>query len=178
MPAKLPANLSVVITDASPLIGLARIGGLAWLPTLFGAVYVTPVVLREVLPGLGLPNEVNIQAALDVGHITAWPSKIKRSKAKLGNESDSGDLDEGEAECIALALQLRPARSLLLIDERAGRAVAIEQGIEIAGTAAVIGLAKKRHLQIDTTAANSSMARIEETGPCPRLRISSRGTPT
>ena len=140
LPAKLVAKLPVVIADASPLIGLARIGGLAWLPKLFGTVYVTPVVLREVLPGLGLQNEANIQAALDAGHITAWPSKIKRPKATLG------DLDEGEAECIALALQLRPARSLLLIDERAGRSVATEQGIEITGTAAVIGLAKKRHL--------------------------------
>ena len=146
LPAKLVAKLPVVIADASPLIGLARIGGLAWLPPLFGTVYVTPVVLREVLPGLGLQNEANIQAALDAGHITAWPSKIKRPKATLGDQGDLGDLDEGEAECIALALQLRPARSLLLIDERAGRAVATEQGIEIAGTAAVIGLAKKRHL--------------------------------
>ena len=146
LPAKLVAKLPVVIADASPLIGLARIGGLAWLPPLFGTVYVTPVVLREVLPGLGLQNEANIQAALDAGHITAWPSKIKRPKATLGDQGDLGDLDEGEAECIALALQLRPACSLLLIDERAGRAVATEQGIEIAGTAAVIGLAKKRHL--------------------------------
>lgn len=35
---------------------------------------------------------------------------------------------------------------LLLIDERAGRAVAQERGLSVAGTAAVIGLARQRGL--------------------------------
>ena len=37
---------------------------------------------------------------------------------------------------------------------------------------------KKMREQIDTMAAKSSIARIDETGPWPRLRISSRGAPT
>jgi predicted nucleic acid-binding protein len=36
--------------------------------------------------------------------------------------------------------------SLILMDERAGRAVAGEYGIQVAGTAAVIGQAKQRGL--------------------------------
>jgi predicted nucleic acid-binding protein len=39
-----------------------------------------------------------------------------------------------------------------LIDERAGRAVAEELGLEVAGTAAVIGLAKQKGLITITTA--------------------------
>jgi predicted nucleic acid-binding protein len=35
---------------------------------------------------------------------------------------------------------------LVLMDERAGRAVAVEQGLKVAGTAAVIGMAKRRGL--------------------------------
>jgi predicted nucleic acid-binding protein len=127
--------MSLIIADASPLIGLARIGGLAWCPKLFGQVIVTPTVLKEVLPGRGIPDETAIQAALDAGWLTPW----KRSFSL-------GDLDEGESECIALALQLDDPDTLLLIDERAGRAAATELGIRIAGTAAVIGLAKQRRL--------------------------------
>jgi predicted nucleic acid-binding protein len=54
------------------------------------------------------------------------------------------DLDEGEAASIRLALISGP-QTLLLIDERAGRAVAAF-GIRLAGTAAVIGLARQRRL--------------------------------
>lgn len=132
--------MTVVIADASPLIGLARVGGLAWLPTLFGPVSVTPTVLREVLPGLGLADEAPIQSALEAGWLVPWHKAIAHTEQTLS------DLDEGEAESISLALQLRPAPSLLLIDERAGRAAAQQLGLAIAGTAAVIGLAKKRSL--------------------------------
>jgi predicted nucleic acid-binding protein len=55
------------------------------------------------------------------------------------------DLDEGEAASIRLALSRREP-VLLLIDERAGRAVAQELGITVAGTAAVIGMAHQRGL--------------------------------
>jgi predicted nucleic acid-binding protein len=39
---------AVVIADASPLIALARVDGLGWLPALFGEVLVSDVVLAEV----------------------------------------------------------------------------------------------------------------------------------
>ncbi len=61
------------------------------------------------------------------------------------------DLDEGEAASIRLALVHGP-QTLLLIDERAGRAVAQALGIQVAGTAAVIGMARQRHL-IDSARA-------------------------
>jgi predicted nucleic acid-binding protein len=47
------------------------------------------------------------------------------------------DLDEGEAASIRLALALG-GETLLLIDERAGRSVSQEFGLQLAGTAAVI----------------------------------------
>jgi predicted nucleic acid-binding protein len=55
------------------------------------------------------------------------------------------DLDEGEAACIRLALRQAEA-CLLLIDERAGRAIAQELGLPVAGTAAVIGMVRRRGL--------------------------------
>ena len=45
-----------------------------------------------------------------------------------------------------MALQLRPVQSLLIIDERAGRAAATECGLLLIGTAAIIGRAKNAGL--------------------------------
>jgi predicted nucleic acid-binding protein len=55
------------------------------------------------------------------------------------------DLDEGEAARIRVALA-HPGSSLVLMDERAGRAVAMEHSLAVAGTAAIIGMAKTRGL--------------------------------
>lgn len=137
-PAKPPR--AVVIADASPLIGLTRVNGLGWLAQLFGCVHLTPIVLGEVLPGTQQRGEAEIQAALDAGWLQLWQGLIAPLPLELG------DLDDGESQSIALALQLRPAPSLLLMDERAGRAAAIECGLPIIGTAAIIGRARKAGL--------------------------------
>ena len=48
---------------------------------------------------------------------------------------------------LSFALSFSQANSaLLLIDERAGRATAMECGLRVAGTAAVIGMARQRGL--------------------------------
>ena len=126
----------LVLTDASPLIGLARVDGLAWLGALFGVVWMPPEVRREVLANRGLPDEGPILAAEAAG----W---LRESDPPMGPELP--DLDEGEAACIRIALA-SPEPSLLLMDERAGRAIATERGLCVAGTAAIIGMAKARGL--------------------------------
>ena len=130
----------LIIADASPLIGLSRVGGLEWLAPLFGSVVITPIVLQEVLPGTNQRGEPEIQAAITNGCLQVWRKPI----AALPR--DLGDLDAGAMQSIALALQLKPTTCLLLIDERAGRAAANECGLRIIGTAAVIGQAKKAGL--------------------------------
>jgi len=124
----------LVLTDASPLIGLARVDGLPWLQALFGAVWMPPQVYAEVITSHGFDGEASIVAAIDAG----W---LKISSASP-TQPDLPDLDEGEAACIRLALASQTP-ALLLMDERAGRAVAQEHGLRVAGTAAVIGMAKK-----------------------------------
>ena len=131
--------VAIVITDASPLIGLARVSGVSWLKDLFGVVLIPSVVADEVLTGHFPDQEALIQEAIGAGWL--------RLAADIETGPPLPDLDEGEAASIRLALSFGQASStLLLIDERAGRATAMEFGLRVAGTAAVIGMARQRGL--------------------------------
>ena len=128
---------AIIISDASPLIALARVDGLGWLQALFNEVLITEAVLSEVLTGSFAASEARIEAGIAAGWLRAVQCQ--------SNAPVLPDLDEGEAASIRLALALG-GETLLLIDERAGRSVAQEFGLQLAGTAAVIGLAKQRGL--------------------------------
>ena len=128
----------LVLTDASPLIGLARVDGLNWLGALFGVVWMPIEVRREVLAGSAAVDEASIQSAEVAGVLRVWPTSSPV-------QPDLPDLDEGESACIRIGLA-REGSALLLMDERAGRAVAQEHGLRVAGTAAVIGMAKSKGL--------------------------------
>ena len=127
----------IVIIDSSPLIGLAIVDGLQWLPAIFGTVYLPESVKWEVLPHKNAPGKTAIAHAIEIGWLTIWPKPIKPLL--------DIDLDAGETDCINVALG-QPDKSLLIMDERAGRAVAKEKGLSVTGTAAIIGLAKKQGL--------------------------------
>jgi len=139
-----------VLSDASPLIGLAIVDGLTWLPELFGEVWIPPSVYRAVLPGVAACGESEIAAAVKRKAIRVWRKTIPLASVALP------ELDEGETDCIRIALANGVSETLILMDERAGRAVATERGIRVAGTAAVIGLAKQRGL------ISSAKARFEK----------------
>ena len=141
----------LVLTDASPLIGLARLDGLTWLGALFGVVWMPDEVRREVLSGSGAGDEQAIGAAVAAGFLRVWP-------AATPDKPDLPDLDEGESACIRIALS-GGDDALLLMDERAGRAVANEHGLRVAGTAAVIGMAKSRGL---ISSAKGAFSRLHD----------------
>ena len=145
---------AVVIADASPLIGLARVNGLSWLQALFQEVLVTDVVIGEVLTGTFPESESRIQAALNAGWL-----KVVNSTAQ---EPELPDLDEGEVASIRLALEA-PGEALLLIDERAGRSVAQELGLRVAGTAAVIAELHVSDFRIAAAVIQTVLERCGET---------------
>lgn len=126
-----------VLSDASPLIGLGYVDGLPWLQQLFGAVWIPAEVNAELITGQGFAGV----AALLKAQADGW----LRLAEPTPTTPVLPDLDEGEAACIRTALaDAQPA--LLLMDERAGRAIATAKGLKVAGTAAVIGMAKRRGL--------------------------------
>ncbi len=134
------AKQSVVLADASPLIGLSLIDHLHLLPSLFGTVWVAPRVLEEVLTGKFDKGEPEIRAALVAG----W---LQVCQAPPANVPLIG-LDPGETQALLQACTLlqQGQSPLLLMDERAGRAAAAELGLPCVGTAAVIAMAKQTGL--------------------------------
>ncbi len=128
----------IVLTDASPLIVLSRIGGLPWLKTIFGEVQVPLVVRKEVLAGKDKVGEPLIQEAIRAKALVVLRKDWKAPQFPL--------LGEGEAACIRAAVNLRQSEVLLLMDDRAGRATAMEHGFKVAGTAAIVALAKRQKL--------------------------------
>jgi predicted nucleic acid-binding protein len=113
------------------------VDGLKWLPELFSTVFLPESVKQEVLPGTAARGEDAIAHALEAGWLKVWPEPI----APLLDI----DLDRGETDCINLGLS-HAGEVLLIMDERAGRAVAKEKELRVIGTAAIIGLAKKQGL--------------------------------
>lgn len=89
-----------IVSNASPLINLARIGQLNLLPRLYGELAIPDAVWREVvLEGTGQPGAEEIEVA---SWIRVQPATNRELVQALQQE-----LDAGEAEAIALALQVK-----------------------------------------------------------------------
>ena len=127
----------MIVADAGPLIALAILDLLPVLKQLFPRVLVPAAVVFEcttVKPGAA--GACQISAALQHGVLTEVPVEESAQAASL-----TRILDAGEAEAILLAEQ---QQGMLLIDERKGRKIALQRGVEIIGTGAIL-VAAKRH---------------------------------
>jgi predicted nucleic acid-binding protein len=80
-----------------------------------------------------------LQHELAPAAVRAWaakPADWLQIHAAEANAADLIDLDLGEAEAIALARQL--SADLLLMDDQAGRRAALQAGLRVTGTLAVL----------------------------------------
>jgi len=124
--------MAAVVSDASVLICLGAAGQVHLLRDFYLEVIVPDAVWREVtvaaasLPGAKAAVQANQEGWLKV----RTPSQQGLLAALRGS------LDEGEAEAIALASELRA--HLLLIDETEGRAAARALGLAVTGTLGVL----------------------------------------
>ena len=126
----------IVVADAGPLIHLAAIGQLELIQRLSPEVLVPRAVFDEVVVvGAGLPGAAEVGAAVWIRVVA--PTRGDVVAALLG-----GGLHLGEAQAIALAVELRADR--LLIDERQGRLTAEAMGVAVVGSIGIL-IAAKTH---------------------------------
>lgn len=122
--------LGPVVSNTTPVIHLHRIGRLPLLHRVFGLVLIPRAVAREV-------------AAPSVAHavnLASFPWLTIQEVVELPHAVAQG-LDPGEAEAIALAMDVHA--STLVMDERKGRSRAAALGVPLKGTLAVLVLAKR-----------------------------------
>lgn len=125
-----------VIADTSPLHYLVLIGHVQLLPALYGSLLIPPAVWRE----LQHPS-TPILVREWIAQPPAWLNTLAPQTA---SDPRLADLDDGEREALALALE--QAADLVLIDERDGREVAQACGLRIAGTLRVLTEAARQSL--------------------------------
>jgi predicted nucleic acid-binding protein len=121
----------LVVSDTSPLTALLLAGRHNLLRDIFDRVVIPPAVQNELL---------RVHASLPVWIEVIAPRGIPDSVAAAG-------LDAGETEAIALALELLP--DAVLIDERLGRRLAVQHGLQVTGLLGFLVLAKQRRLITD-----------------------------
>jgi uncharacterized protein len=120
-----------VVSNASPLITLARLGHLDLLRKLYDAVYISTEVYNEVvIAGAGMPGAAAVSKA-DWIHVTPVGSieDLAKTVLKIG-------LGAGEVSAVFLAKEL--GADLTLMDEWKGRRFAVEEGLAVVGCIGIL----------------------------------------
>lgn len=124
---------SLVVSNAGPLITLAKIKRFSLLKELFGCIVVPQAVFDEVVHhGAGEPGA---QETNDADWIETRPAKDDFAVSVLRE-----DVGAGESEAIVLAQEL--GADLLLLDDALARRKAERVGLTVIGTLGVLLLAK------------------------------------
>lgn len=129
----------IIVSDTSPLSNLALVDGLFLLKEIYQTVVIPQAVADELSNAEGEDPRITAVLSLD------WVEIRQSTNSDLITElRDDYLLDRGEAEAIALALELKADE--LLIDERLGRREATRLGLSITGVLGVLLIAKRRGL--------------------------------
>ena len=117
----------IVVSDATPLISLMKIGHLDLLQYYFGEVQIPPAVYNELITNTNYQDEANLIKDCPFIHIVKLSNYLE---VNLIRKTEG--LDLGESEAIVLSNEIKA--ELLLMDELKGRQVAEQMGIRIMGT--------------------------------------------
>ena len=130
----------IILSDASCLIVLEKIGELELLHIVFGEIVATGEVAAEY--GLPLPVWISVRNPRDENYRQILEASV----------------DKGEASAIALAVELGDC--LLIIDDLKGRNLAEQLGINITGT---FGLIIEAKLSGHIESVKPLLAKIKQT---------------
>ena len=142
----------VVVSDAGPLIALAKLDLLRLLPELFSTVYVPEVVVKEAT------RQCERKDARD---ITVFARQFLNIRGDIDNafcRSLRVLLDEGEVQALASAQELKCG---VFMDEKRGRQVAIHHQIPVIGVIGLLIQAKQKQLIADVKTPLQALIRAE-----------------
>ncbi|MCX7839989.1 MAG: DUF3368 domain-containing protein [Anaerolineae bacterium] len=124
----------IVVSNATPLIALAKINHLTLLQELFGSILIPQAVYNEVVTyAPERPGAIEVQQASWI-HSRTVMDRIKVDYLRA-------DLDSGEAEVLVLAGEV--SADWILLDEPKARLTAELLGFKFIGTVGLLLLAKR-----------------------------------
>jgi predicted nucleic acid-binding protein len=127
----------IIVSDTSPINNLAAINQLYLLHQLYGTVLIPEAVFRELTdPSFPVAGANEVQTF-------DWIQTLTVSDRTLV-EALSNELDIGEAEAIALAVEIQADQ--VLIDERRGRLIATRLNLQYTGILGILVEAKSQGL--------------------------------
>lgn len=124
------------VSNTSPLLNLAIVDQLSLLQQQFPELLIPPAVRDELQADEDRLGSPALRAALDAG----WLRVVELDNPAVARAFGE-QVDRGEAEAIALGLQVRAA--VVLIDERDGRALATGLGLQVTGLLGVLLRARR-----------------------------------
>ena len=132
-----------VVSNAGPLMALAKLNLLHLLRELYGRIHFTPSVYEEtVVEGIRQGHEDARTLHLFLDQMEWRPQQGEATNMPAGLRE--AHLDRGERDTLALAISLNS--TLVLIDETVGRQSAREQGLTVRGSLGVLIEAYRREL--------------------------------
>lgn len=141
------------ISNSSTLIHLAAIGHINLLCRFYDEILVPPAVWEEVVEkGQGRAGAKEVEKAADAGWL-----KVKGAKNKELIRSLKRELDKGEAETIALALEQKA--DIILLDESYARKIADEYDLPKTG---VIGILIRAKIKGKISSLRTELERLRQ----------------
>ncbi|MBK9315791.1 MAG: DUF3368 domain-containing protein [Acidobacteria bacterium] len=126
----------IVVSNASPLIILARLGLFELTKYLFKEIIISQEVWNEVvIKGAGLPGSEEAQQGFQSGWVHVRPIAKSDHLTVWKNQYNLG---AGELATIILAREIQA--DLALMDERRARNLALYEGVKVLGSIGIIEL--------------------------------------
>ena len=122
-----------IVSNTSPLLNLAIINHLHLLERQFKEIFIPKAVLSELRINDNVEGSNQLKTAIQKGWLKVKPVKNISLVQLLQRE-----LDQGESEAIALAIEIQA--DLILLDEKEGRRIARSLDLKITG---ILGIALK-----------------------------------